>query len=359
MPDNDQRTDEEILQQADSNSFTNIASDLLAGLAGAASSRGPGGAGAVIAAGDRRRQLAQAEINRRKEQRQQEAQAAQQARIEALNTVDSDVSNQIRAQVEKSLIGVSQSVQEDLDPGVIRSFTSGLTGDQLRKLTDDIPGTISRVFKLQRDQDEFLAERQQEQTENALARDRFDLEREEFEEQKRQFDAEQSLEREKRANAPANKVTPAQRQAASFATRTEEANGTIKELEEIGTKRDFSLGFNFLKSDDRQKFEQASQNFINATLRRESGAAISEDEFATAERQYIPQVGDSQAVLDQKSRNRQVIQAALAAEAGPEAIAQLIEQLPNPAQEPVADFSQVSDDDLEARRQELLRRRGN
>lgn len=57
-------------------------------------------------------------------------------------------------------------------------------------------------------------------------------------------------------------------------------------------------------SDDQQRVEQAQRDFINAVLRRESGAAIAESEFANARKQYFPQIGDSPAVIEQKARNR-------------------------------------------------------
>jgi hypothetical protein len=50
--------------------------------------------------------------------------------------------------------------------------------------------------------------------------------------------------------------------------------------------------------------QQAERNFVNAVLRRESGAAISQGEFNNAEKQYFPRAGDTQAVLDQKAQNR-------------------------------------------------------
>lgn len=61
---------------------------------------------------------------------------------------------------------------------------------------------------------------------------------------------------------------------------------------------------NALKSDVVQRQEQAERNFINAVLRRESGAAISDAEFDNARKQYFPQAGDSVAVLEQKKQNR-------------------------------------------------------
>lgn len=65
----------------------------------------------------------------------------------------------------------------------------------------------------------------------------------------------------------------------------------------------FGLG-NYLVSNDFQKFDQAQRDFINAVLRRESGAAISNSEFENARKQYLPQPGDGPDVLAQKERNR-------------------------------------------------------
>ncbi len=49
--------------------------------------------------------------------------------------------------------------------------------------------------------------------------------------------------------------------------------------------------------EDRKLLEQAERNFVNAVLRRESGAAISPEEFVSAEKQYFAQRGDGDAVL--------------------------------------------------------------
>jgi hypothetical protein len=58
----------------------------------------------------------------------------------------------------------------------------------------------------------------------------------------------------------------------------------------------------------QQQIEQARRDFINAVLRRESGAVISPQEFLNAEKQYFPQPGDERypEVLAQKRRNRQI-----------------------------------------------------
>lgn len=66
----------------------------------------------------------------------------------------------------------------------------------------------------------------------------------------------------------------------------------------------------------QQQVEQAQRNFINAILRPESGAVISPGEFQNAALQYFPQPGDSQEVIEQKRRNRQMSIRALQEEAG-------------------------------------------
>lgn len=74
---------------------------------------------------------------------------------------------------------------------------------------------------------------------------------------------------------------------------------------------------NYLTSADRQKYEQAKRDFINAQLRRESGAAISPTEFDSANKQYFPTPGDSEAVISQKAANRRSAVEAMGREGGP------------------------------------------
>jgi hypothetical protein len=73
----------------------------------------------------------------------------------------------------------------------------------------------------------------------------------------------------------------------------------------------------FLTSEPFKKFAQARRNFINAVLRRESGAVISPSEFADANKQYFPMPGDTAEVLDQKRKNRQTVLDGMIRAAGP------------------------------------------
>ncbi len=104
-------------------------------------------------------------------------------------------------------------------------------------------------------------------------------------------------------------LTDAQSLSLGYAQRMNDADVIITEL---GDKMTGILSYisgskffpNILKSDDRQRYEQAQRNFINAVLRKESGAAISPSEFDSAAKQYFPQAGDSKAVMEQKTANR-------------------------------------------------------
>lgn len=94
-----------------------------------------------------------------------------------------------------------------------------------------------------------------------------------------------------------------------YADRMTNSGKIIDGLENAGTglKDNVASGLpfgNYMISGDYQKFDQAQRDFVNAVLRRESGAVISPEEFDNARKQYLPQPGDSTEVLAQKRRNR-------------------------------------------------------
>lgn len=101
---------------------------------------------------------------------------------------------------------------------------------------------------------------------------------------------------------------------AGFADRMQNSNAILSQYETQGTKfwermaeklQDKS-GTAYGMSKEFQEFRQAKDDFINAQLRRESGAAIGVDEYRKADRQYFPQPGDSKEVIAQKAKNRQL-----------------------------------------------------
>jgi hypothetical protein len=70
-------------------------------------------------------------------------------------------------------------------------------------------------------------------------------------------------------------------------------------------------------SPEQQQVAQARINFITAILRKESGAAIGRDEFATAEKNYFPKPGDDAAAIAQKQQARKTAIRAMEIQAGP------------------------------------------
>ena len=80
--------------------------------------------------------------------------------------------------------------------------------------------------------------------------------------------------------------------------------------EELGT------ALNFTQSAAQQRVEQAQRNFVNATLRQESGAAISDGEWINAKKQYFPQPNDDPAVIEQKRLNREQVVAGFETSSG-------------------------------------------
>lgn len=73
---------------------------------------------------------------------------------------------------------------------------------------------------------------------------------------------------------------------------------------------------NVLQSDLGQSYTQAQRAFTEARLRKDSGAAIPEHEFASDRKTYFVQPGDSEATIAQKRRARGAMLASLGFESG-------------------------------------------
>lgn len=112
--------------------------------------------------------------------------------------------------------------------------------------------------------------------------------------------------------------------ASGYAQRLEQAEDVFSKLNHQGydatgmlSQVEKSPRFpGFLKDENTKLQEQAETNFINAVLRRESGAAISPSEFTSARQQYFPQANDPLSVLQEKARNREIVRNNLRAESG-------------------------------------------
>lgn len=110
--------------------------------------------------------------------------------------------------------------------------------------------------------------------------------------------------------------------AAGYARRLEQAESVFDGLQKKGYSRASRMQNvrswfpGETQPDQLRQNEQAENNFTNAVLRRESGAAITDTERTEAIRQYFPRPGDNEETIAQKKANRQQVMAALKAEAG-------------------------------------------
>jgi hypothetical protein len=142
-------------------------------------------------------------------------------------------------------------------------------------------------------------------------------------------------------------LTESQGNATAYGLRMKEANAILEPLENagktntgliknvvggfvgltplLGEKLEDASGsiFNALPrvlgglSPEQQQVAQARINFITAILRKESGAAIGANEFATAEKNYFPKPGDDAATIAQKQQARRTAIKAMEIQAGP------------------------------------------
>jgi hypothetical protein len=129
-----------------------------------------------------------------------------------------------------------------------------------------------------------------------------------------------------RAGAGANKpLNDVQSKALQFGTRMQAAGSVLDGLASKGVDQPGLIkraadavgiggAANWTQSGEQQQVEQAQRDFINAVLRRESGAAIADSEFSNARQQYFPQVGDNPEVIAQKRKNREIATAGVLAE---------------------------------------------
>lgn len=125
---------------------------------------------------------------------------------------------------------------------------------------------------------------------------------------------------------PQKALTEGQAKANLFGSRMAEADRLINNLAAEGTSAPSipqqltggqgltGMAATAAANPQEQQVDQAQRDFINAVLRRESGAAIAASEFENARRQYFVQPGDAKQVIAQKARNRQLATQGMLAE---------------------------------------------
>jgi len=247
---------------------------------------------------------------------QEEAQRRQQA-LQAL-----EVEGRLSEQTGKNLIG----------SGIGQNYLSGNMAN-IGELMNSAPTTRKAELESQDRQikaDERILDNQYKQSQiNRNNRGPVSQPKENLTyQQKLDIKSQHDLESEK-----LKKPSSDQRKVATFVQRIDQAEKDFISLEEKGFDRGSntagikSMLPNQIKPENIKLQDQAERNFVNAVLRRESGAAIAPSEFSSAELQYFPRAGDSKVVADQKRRNREIVMAGLKAEAGDRAMEEIGQQL--------------------------------
>ena len=173
-----------------------------------------------------------------------------------------------------------------------------------------------------------------------------DLQREKFDFEKSQA-AEKAKATEKAAAAKSvaaakpdvKPPTEAQVASASFGRKAQAADALIADLESNGydpasykrAARDLPLIGSVTRTSEDRKYMQAQKEFIAAILRKESGGAITKDEFAQYGEIYFPSAGDDAEVIAQKADARQRATAGLLEAAGEGAVAQISDKTRPPS----------------------------
>lgn len=155
------------------------------------------------------------------------------------------------------------------------------------------------------------------------------------------------------------KLTEVQSNAVMFGIRAKDTDKTLEAMEKggydpTGLEQLAALKFtpssltNWMASEAGQKYVNAGRNFVAATLRKESGAAITNDEWENGTRLYIPMPGDKPDVLGQKKRNRELVIKGLktAAGRGADTIEAVGEEVPFEGESGTGDFSNLSNEDV-------------
>lgn len=143
--------------------------------------------------------------------------------------------------------------------------------------------------------------------------------------------------------AAANRVAPQdkplteyQGKAVTFGTRAAQSHNILNALEQnvnpvsVAASRKGGMFVNWALDPQTRQVEQAQRDFINAVLRQESGAAIGQNEYESAARQYFPEPGDPPEVVAQKRASREAQIRGFAKQAGPAGMPDIINAFNTP-----------------------------
>lgn len=150
------------------------------------------------------------------------------------------------------------------------------------------------------------------------------------------------LENDLKGQAGGNNFKDAERQAATYAARMNEAAGMLDKFEEegggyfgsgnnkvggslaaalrsipvVGASDSIEAAAGKLEGKAKRDYDAAALNWITANLRKESGAAIGADEYKNEYKKYFALPGDSDETIKKKRLSRQLAQRGMVYQSG-------------------------------------------
>lgn len=259
------------------------------------------------------RRLAQDAVNIALQDRTFRANAALQ-QINDLKEVVSEEQRQLLEQEQRQYESELATIKE-LKDTVATAIVSDASQQEIATMND--PNTsdadklaLARQVIARNASEEIDLDRQAQRADIAQGWANLDLRQQEVDLSRQRLNSELSSTGNQYGTLDGKAQTSAQSLVNGYADRMIQAEQLISSVGSLFTGRRSLVGEqlpNFMQSAERQQFEQAKGNFINAVLRRESGAAIAPTEFTSAEKQYFPQPGDTEEVLEQKEANRNTV----------------------------------------------------
>jgi len=90
-------------------------------------------------------------------------------------------------------------------------------------------------------------------------------------------------------------------------------SGVMQNIDQFGIP---NIAANYMRTPEGQQYRQAQENWISANLRKESGAAIPEQEMDREIKKWFPYPGDANKVIVQKSESRKTAERGMQKAAG-------------------------------------------
>ena len=238
------------------------------------------------------------------------------AKIMQINQLKEVVDEETRQllQAEERTYEAELATIKELKENVSQAIVSGASQSEIATMND--PNTpdadklaLAQSIVARNAREEIGLDREAQRADIAQGWAGLDIRKQELELSKQRLNAELNATGNTYGTMDGKPQTAAQALVNSYANRLIESETVFDAVADQFADK-FAFGGvlpSLLQSGERQQYEQAKRNFVNAVLRRESGAVIADSEFKNAELQYFPQAGDKPETVIQKEQNRNTV----------------------------------------------------